>query len=158
MGRKNANIYLESLKQYQELGNSEALERGQALVSAQGNLSIGDRERLYGYLEGSGKIILPEPYPMLTETPKLPGLDGQKMSKSYHNTIAIRELPESIEKKIRVMPTDPARVRRVDPGSPEKCPVWPLHQVFSDEEVRGWVMKGCTTAGIGCLECKKSIV
>ena len=157
MGKKNANIYMECLKQYQESGNVESLERGQALISAQGNLSLGDRERLYGYLEGSGKIILPEPYPLLTQHAKLTGLDGQKMSKSYGNTIAIREAPESIEKKIRVMPTDPARVRRQDPGNPEKCPVWPLHIVYSSPEQQAWVMQGCTTAGIGCLECKKCV-
>ncbi len=157
MGKKNANIYLECVKQYQETGNVESLERGQALISSQGNLSLGDRERLYGYLEGSGKIILPEPYPLLTQHAKLTGLDGQKMSKSYNNTIAIREAPESIEKRIRVMPTDPARIRRVDPGNPEKCPVWPLHIVYSSAEQQAWVMQGCTTAGIGCLDCKKCV-
>ncbi|MBS0286027.1 MAG: tryptophan--tRNA ligase [Proteobacteria bacterium] len=157
MGKKNANIYMECVKQYQETGNVESLEKGQALISAQGNLSLGDRERLYGYLEGSGKIILPEPYPLLTQTAKLTGLDGQKMSKSYNNTIAIREAPESIEKKIRTMPTDPARVRRSDPGNPEKCPVWPLHNVYSTQEQQAWVMQGCTTAGIGCLDCKKCV-
>lgn len=157
MGKKNAAIYLECAKQYQETGNVEALERGKALVSSQGNISLGDRERLYGYLEGTGKIILPEPYPLLSQHSKLPGLDGQKMSKSYGNTIAIREAPENIEKKIRVMPTDPARVRRVDPGDPEKCPVWSLHKVYSSEEIKKWVVEGCTTAGIGCLECKKAV-
>lgn len=156
MGKKNAKFYLDCLKQYQEAGNIESLERGQALVS-QASLSLGDRERLYGYLEGIGKIILPEPYPLLTQNPKLTGLDGQKMSKSYNNTIAIRETPENIEKKIRVMPTDPARVRRSDPGNPLKCPVWPLHLVYSDEQTQAWVMKGCTSAGIGCLECKKAL-
>lgn len=157
MGKKNAAIYLECAKQYRETGNVEALERGKALVSSQGNVSLGDRERLYGYLEGTGKIILPEPYPLLSQHPKLPGLDGQKMSKSYGNTIAIREAPENIEKKIRVMPTDPARVRRTDPGDPEKCPVWSLHKVYSSEETKNWVIQGCTTAGIGCLECKKAV-
>lgn len=157
MGKKNATIYLECVKQYQETGNIEALERGKALVSSQGSIPLGDRERLYGYLEGTGKIILPEPYPLLSPHSKLPGLDGQKMSKSYGNTIAIREAPENIEKKIRVMPTDPARVRRSDPGDPEKCPVWPLHKVYSSEETQAWVMKGCTSAGIGCLECKKAV-
>lgn len=156
MSKKNAKIYLECSKRYQETGNVEALERGQALIASQ-NLSMGDRERLYGYLEGSGKIILPEPYPLLSEQPKLMGLDGQKMSKSYHNTLALREPPESVTKKIQVMPTDPARVRRIDPGDPWKCPVWSLHQVYSNQEVKAWVMQGCTTAGIGCLECKKAV-
>ncbi|MBS0290076.1 MAG: tryptophan--tRNA ligase [Proteobacteria bacterium] len=157
MGKKNASIYLDSLKQYQETGNTEALERGQALISSQGNLSLSDRERLYGYLEGRSKIILPEPHPILSANAKLAGLDGQKMSKSYNNTIALREEPESIEKKIRIMPTDPARVRRTDKGNPEKCPVWSLHKVYSSQETQQWVMQGCTTAGIGCLECKKSV-
>jgi len=157
MGKKNAKIYFECLKQYQENGLVEALERGQAVVSSQGNLSLGDRERLYGYLEGSGKIILPEPHALVTQYSKLTGLDGQKMSKSYGNTIAIRENPEVIEKKIRVMPTDPARVRRMDPGDPEKCPVWYLHKVYSTPEVKDWVVQGCTTAGIGCLDCKKAL-
>lgn len=157
MGKKNAKIYLQCLKQYQESGNVEALERGQALVSAQGNLSLGDRERLYGNLEGSGKIILPDPYPLLTPQSKLPGLDGQKMSKSYNNTIALREKPESIQEKIKVMPTDPARVRRTDKGNPERCPVWSLHKVFSNQETQQWVWEGCTTAGIGCLDCKKAV-
>lgn len=156
MGKRNAKIYLDYLKQYQESGDIEALESGQAFLSEQ-NLSIGDRERLHGYLEGTGKIILPEPYPLLTPHSKLLGLDGQKMSKSYNNTIAIREEPASIEKKIRVMVTDPARVRRTDPGNPLMCPVWSLHEVYSDEPTKEWVMKGCTTAGIGCIECKKAV-
>lgn len=156
MGKKNAKIYLECLRQYQETGSVEALERGQALVS-QSNFTLGDRERLYGYLKGAGKIILPEPYPLLTQHAKLPGLDGQKMSKSYGNTIAIREAPESVEKKIRTMPTDPARVRRTDSGDPEKCPVWALHKVYSDDNTKEWVVKGCKSAGIGCLDCKKAL-
>lgn len=157
MGKKNANIYLECVKQYQEAGNAESLERGKALVSAQGNLSLGDRERLHGFLEGSGRIILPEPYPLLTANSKLPGLDGQKMSKSYGNTVGLREDPNVIEQKIKVMPTDPARVRRSDPGDPEKCPVWALHKVYSQTNVQEWAYQGCTTAGIGCIECKKAV-
>lgn len=156
MGKRNAKIYLDYLKKYQQTGDSEALERGQALIS-QLNLPISDRERLHGYLEGTGKTILPEPYPLLTPNSKVTGLDGQKMSKSYNNTIAIREEPASIERKIKVMPTDPARVRRVDPGDPNKCPVWYLHQIYSDEKTQEWVIEGCTTAGIGCLDCKKAL-
>ena len=156
MGRKKAKIYLDYLKHFQEMGILEALEKGQALI-AQGNLPLGDRERLYGYLEGRGKMILPEPKPLLTPHSKFPGLDGQKMSKSYGNTIAIREKPEIIETKIRVMPTDPARVRRSDPGNPEKCPVWSLHKIYNNEVVQNWVWEGCTTAGIGCIECKKAL-
>jgi len=156
MGKKNAKIFLECLKKYQETGETGALERGQALIAASG-LSLGDRERLYGYLEGSGKMILPEPRPLLTEHAKMPGLDGQKMSKSYANTLAVRETPENITQKIKTMPTDPARVRRSDAGDPEKCPVWGLHKIYSTEEIKAWVVAGCTTAGIGCLECKKKV-
>lgn len=158
MGKKQSKLYLQLLKQYQETGEKEALETGQALVNQQGNLSLGDRERLLGHLEGTGKTILPEPMPLLTETPKFPGLDGQKMSKSYHNTIMLREPPESVREKMKVMPTDPARVRRTDPGTPEKCPVWEFHKVYSNTETKEWVQKGCTSAGIGCLECKNSVI
>lgn len=157
MGAKNAEIYLDARKQYQESGKEDALDRGRALVMAQNNLTLSDQERLYGYLEGSGRIILPEPEPLLTKHSKFPGLDGQKMSKSYNNTIAIREKPENIVKQIKVMPTDPARVRRTDPGTPEKCPVWEFHKVYSNDEMQKWVHEGCTTAGIGCLECKKAV-
>jgi tryptophanyl-tRNA synthetase len=141
-----------------EHGESESLGRAQALLEEQQNLSRGDRERLYGWLEGGGKKILVEPEALLTEAPRLPGLDGQKMSKSYGNSIALREEPEVIAKKIKTMPTDPARVKRNDPGTPEKCPVWALHLVYSDDERRQWVQKGCTTAGIGCLECKQPVI
>src|SRR5918992_323892 len=132
--------------------------RGQAVLDEQQNLSRGDRERLYGWLEGGGKKILVEPEALLTEAARMPGLDGQKMSKSYGNTIALREEPESVAKKVKTMPTDPARVKRSDPGNPEKCPVWDLHKVYSDQERKAWVMKGCTTAGIGCLECKQPVI
>lgn len=158
MGAKNKDIYLEARKKYQESGDEDALEHGRALVMSQNNLSIGDQERLYGYLEGSGRVILPEPKALLTQHSKFPGLDGQKMSKSYNNTIGIREDEQSITQKIKVMPTDPARVRRSDPGTPEKCPVWPFHQVYSDSEVLGWVQTGCTSAGIGCIDCKQSLI
>jgi len=121
-------------------------------------LARGDRERLYGWLEGGGKKILVEPEALLTEAAKMPGLDGQKMSKSYGNAIALREEPEQVSKKIRTMPTDPARVKRSDAGNPERCPVWQLHLVYSDETLRQWVQKGCTTAGIGCLECKQPVI
>ena len=151
-------MYLNCLKAYQETGDAAALEKGHALVSLQTNLSLGDRERLYGYLEGSGKIILPEPQALLTPVSKMPGLDGQKMSKSYHNTIGLREAPEVITQKIKTMPTDPARVRRQDPGTPEKCPVWAWHKIYSSVSAQEWVQTGCQTAGIGCLECKQVIL
>jgi tryptophanyl-tRNA synthetase len=122
------------------------------------NLSIGDKERLYGFLEGGGRMILAEPEALLTETPRLLGLDGQKMSKSSDNAIMLREPPDSVTKKIRTMQTDPARVRRTDPGEPERCPVWTLHKVYSDENIKDWVLKGCRSAGIGCLECKQPVI
>jgi tryptophanyl-tRNA synthetase len=158
MGSKKARLLSDLRAKYLEQGDAEALHRAQALLDEQQNLSRGDRERLYGWLEGSGKKILVEPDVLLTEASRLQGLDGQKMSKSYGNTIALREAPESVEKKIRTMPTDPARVKRSDPGTPERCPVWSLHQVYSDAERKAWVQQGCTTAGIGCLECKQPIV
>ncbi len=158
MGKKGARLYRELRKQFQERGDEEALAKAQAMLEAQQNISIGDRERLFGYLEGSGKIILPEPQAALTPAAKMPGLDGQKMSKSYGNTIALREKPEAVEKKIRTMPTDPARVRRTDPGDPEKCPVWQLHEVYSDASVKQWADEGCRSAGIGCIDCKKPVI
>ncbi len=158
MGKKNAKIYNDLLKRYQEQGDAEALEVGYALLDAQQNISIGDKERLQGYLEGGGRIILPEPQALLTRASKMPGLDGQKMSKSYNNSISLRESPDEVEKKIRTMPTDPARVRRTDPGDPQKCPVWQWHEIYSSDEVRQKVAEGCTTANIGCLECKQYII
>ncbi len=158
MGKKAGKLYRELRRRYQEQGDDEALETARALLGEQQNLSLGDRERLFGYLEGMGRIILPEPQPLLTEAAKVPGLDGQKMSKSYGNTIALREDPESVRRKIRTMPTDPARVRRTDPGDPEKCPVWQFHLLYSDEQTRDWVQRGCRSAGIGCLECKQPVI
>ena len=158
MGKKNAKLYREHRKRYQEQGESEALEVAQALLESQQNISIGDKERLFGYLEGEGKIILPEPRALLTKASKMPGLDGQKMSKSYNNSISLREEVESVEKKIRTMPTDPARVKRTDPGNPEKCPVWQFHEIDSSEGTRSWAKEGCTTAGIGCIECKQPVI
>ncbi len=158
LGGKKAKLYQELRTRYQQEGDDEALESARALLGETQNLSLGDKERLYGYLEGGGKMILTEPQALLTEASKMPGLDGQKMSKSYNNTISMREDPDTVTKKIRTMPTDPARGRRNDPGTPEKCPVWQLHQVYSGDDVRSWVMRGCTSAGIGCLECKQPVI
>jgi tryptophanyl-tRNA synthetase len=158
MGKKNAKLYRELRRKFQEQGDEEALATAQALLESQQNITIGDKERLFGYLEGSGRIILPEPDVLLTPASKMPGLDGQKMSKSYHNTISLREDPTRIEQKLRTMPTDPARVRRTDPGDPEKCPVWKLHQVYSDDKTREWVQQGCRSAEIGCLDCKAPLI
>jgi tryptophanyl-tRNA synthetase len=158
LGSKRAKLYEELRTRYQEKGEEEALEQAHALLNDAQNLSHGDRERLFGYLEGGGKMILVEPDAMLTQASRMPGLDGQKMSKSYGNTIALREDAESIRKKIRTMQTDPQRVRRTDPGDPEKCPVWQFHLIYSGEEVKGWVQQGCRSAGIGCLECKQPVI
>ncbi|SFN75566.1 tryptophanyl-tRNA synthetase [Formivibrio citricus] len=158
IGGKKSKLYEELRTRYQQEGDVEALESARALLADSQNISHGDRERLFGYLEGGGKMILPESQPLLTEAARMPGLDGNKMSKSYNNTISLREDAESVTKKIRQMPTDPARVRRTDAGDPEKCPVWQLHQVYSDSNVRDWVMQGCKSAGIGCLDCKQPVI
>ena len=158
MGKKAARIYIEHRRSYQERGDSEALEKAQALLASQQNLSVGDRERLFGYLEGSGRIILPEPQALLTEAPKVLGLDGEKMSKSLDNTIRLREDPAIVEQKVRTMRTDPARVRRDDPGDPDKCPVFSLHEIYSTREVKNWATQGCRSASIGCVDCKGPLI
>ena len=158
MGKKAAKLYSQLRTAYTEQGDQEALEKARELLAEQQNISIEDRERLYGYLEGGGQMILAEPKALLTPSSKMPGLDGQKMSKSYNNTISLREPLDEVQKKISTMPTDPARVRLADPGDPEKCPVWQLHQAYSDEITKDWVMEGCKGAGIGCLECKRPVI
>lgn len=158
LGKKNADLYHKLRKRYQEKGHQDAFETAMALVDAQVNLSLGDKERLKGYVLGSGRLILTEPQVLLTPQSKMPGLDGQKMSKSYKNTIDLRDDTETVTGKVRKMPTDPARVRRSDPGEPTKCPVWEFHKVYSDETAQNWVLNGCRSAGIGCLECKQVVI
>ena len=158
LGSKNARFFEELRKAYQQDGNADAVARGKAVIAAAQSLSAADRERLLGHLEGTGKMILVEPGYLLTEASKMPGLDGQKMSKSYNNTITLREDEASVTQKIKRMPTDTNRVRRTDPGDPERCPVWQLHQVYSDEACKDWVQKGCRSAGIGCIECKQPVI
>jgi len=158
LGSKKAKLYAELRTRFQQQGDDEALESAKALLDEQQSLSLGDRERLFGFLEGGGKMILSEPQAMLTEASRMPGLDGQKMSKSYNNTITLREDEESVSKKIRTMPTDPARIRRTDAGDPARCPVWQLHLVYSAEETKQWVQQGCKSAGIGCIECKQPVI
>jgi tryptophanyl-tRNA synthetase len=158
LGRKSGGMYRELRKEFLEKGSQDSLEKAQAILREQGNISLGDRDRLYGYLEGGGKVILPEPQSLLTEASVMPGLDGQKMSKSYGNTISLREDPAIVEQKIKTMTTDPARVRRTDPGDPDKCPVFELHEIYSDDVTRSWVREGCTTAGIGCIDCKRPLI
>ena len=158
LGSRRAKVYRQHRSKYLEKGDAEALAAARELLNETQNLTMGDRERLFGYIEGGGKVILTEPQALLTEASKMPGLDGQKMSKSYNNTIALREDAGSVTKKIRTMPTDPARVKRTDPGDPEKCPVWQLHLVYSDDTKKQWVQQGCRSAGIGCLECKQPVI
>ena len=158
MGKKAGKSYDDLRGAWLERGEGEALTTARELIENQKNITLGDRERLLGYLEGGGRQILVEPQSLLTESAKLPGLDGQKMSKSYQNTIGLREAPDEITKKIRTMPTDPQRVRRTDPGDPAKCPVWSFHMVYSNEDVKQWVQQGCRSAAIGCLECKQPVI
>ena len=158
LGGRNTTSYRQLRRKFQETGDTESLERARMLVQSNNRITVADRERLLGFLEGTGITILPEPQVLLTTTPKVPGLDGRKMSKSYGNTIGMREDPDSVVKKMRAMQTDPARVRRTDPGDPQKCPVWDLHKIYSDEATRAWVTEGCRTAGIGCLDCKQKVI
>src|SRR5690606_21010046 len=154
LGSKNGRQYKSLRKFYQEKGDEVAITRAHELLSGTPHLTLADRERLMGYLEGTGRTILIEPEVRLTATPKVTGLDGRKMSKSYGNTIAMREDPDSAAQKLRTMQTDPARMRRTDPGDPDKCPVWDLHKVYTDVDTHAWVQEGCRSAGIGCLDCK----
>ena len=158
LGSKKARLYEELRTRFQQNGDKEAVEQAKAMLNEIQHMSAIDRERLFGFLEGTGKMILVEPGYLLTEESKMPGLDGQKMSKSYHNTITMRESEESVTKKVRSMPTDTNRVRRTDPGDPARCPVWQLHQVYSDDSTKEWVLQGCKTAGIGCIECKQPVI
>lgn len=158
MGKKQAKSYRSLRKAYQETGDTEALVRAQAILKQQQNITLGDRERLSGYIEGVGRIILPEPESLLSKASKMPGLDGQKMSKSYGNTISLRDTEDEITTKVKRMPTDPARVKLTDPGDPKKCPVWQLHKVYSDESTCEWVVEGCTKAKMGCIECKQPVI
>jgi tryptophanyl-tRNA synthetase len=158
LGSRTAAMYKELRRQYQEQGDAESLAKARALVEGNARLSLADAERLLGYVEGTGRAILTEPQALLTPTPRLPGLDGRKMSKSYANTIGLREDPDIVAKKLKTMQTDPARVRRTDPGDPDKCPVFDLHRVYSADDVRQWADTGCRSAGIGCIECKKPLI
>ncbi|MEY3885511.1 MAG: hypothetical protein RIS87_1286 [Pseudomonadota bacterium] len=158
LGSKRSALYQEMRNAYQQSGDAEALDSARAMIEEQQGMSMGDKERLLGYLEGGGKMILVEPDYKLTPASKMPGLDGQKMSKSYNNTISMREDVDSVAKKIKTMPTDPARVRRTDPGDPAKCPVWQLHQIYSNQATQDWAQAGCKSAGIGCIECKGPVI
>jgi tryptophanyl-tRNA synthetase len=162
LGKDDARYLDKQRKAFQESGDLASLARADGVLARAATTVVGwtvaDGEVLTGHVRGTGQSILVEPQALLTETSKLPGLDGAKMSKSYGNAIAMREDPKSVEEKIKRMPTDPQRVRRTDPGDPARCPVWQLHQVYSDASIKDWAMKGCTTAGIGCLECKQPVI
>jgi tryptophanyl-tRNA synthetase len=162
LSKDDARYIEKQRRDYQEAGKAGALAKGEAVVDKAAAAVAGwtgdDTELLLGHLKGTGKTILPEPAALHTEVTRLPGLDGQKMSKSYGNAIAMREEPGEVERKVKRMPTDPARVHRNDPGNPERCPVWQFHQVYSDQATRDWAWQGCTTAGIGCLDCKQPVI
>ena len=158
LGGRNITLYRQLRRRFQETGDAAALERARALVGSNTRITVADRERLLGYLEGSSVSILPEPQAMLTASPKVPGLDGRKMSKSYGNTIAMREDPDLVAAKLKTMQTDPARVRRTDPGNPDICPVFELHKLYTDEATREWAAAGCRSASIGCLDCKAPLI
>jgi tryptophanyl-tRNA synthetase len=110
--------------------------------------------RFNGFYNFHGRPVLPEPQPLLTPAAKLPGTDGRKMSKSYNNTIMLTDAEPVVRQKLKTMVTDPARIRRSDPGNPDLCPVGDLHKIFSDAGTIMRVNQGCRTAGIGCIECK----
>ncbi len=158
LGSKNSALYRAMRKEFQEQGDAGALAKARSLVEANARLTVADRDRLLGFIEGAGISILTEPEVLLTATPKVSGLDGRKMSKSYGNTIGLREDTDSVVKKLKTMQTDPARARRTDPGDPEKCPVWDLHKIYSNSATQTWVQQGCRSAGIGCLECKAPLI
>ena len=156
--RDSAKRFEKSRKQYQETGDTKALDGTMAYIAQAPELDADDRERLSGHFKGTGRSVLIEPQVLLTPTSRLPGLDGAKMSKSYNNAIALREEADSVAHKVKRMPTDPARVKRSDAGDPDTCPVWQFHLVYSDEPTRAWVTQGCKSAGIGCLECKQPVI
>ncbi len=161
LGKDDARYVEKQRKAYGQDGNVEALAKGEGVARkalAAGRIDGSAAELLLGHLKGSGKSVLTEPEVLLTTVSKLPGLDGGKMAKSRGNSIAMREEPAMVEQKIRRMPTDPQRARRTDVGDPTRCPVWQFHQVYSDAATQEWVVKGCTTAGIGCLECKQPVI
>jgi tryptophanyl-tRNA synthetase len=160
--KDDARYFEKQRKAFGETGNAEALAKGEGMVAkAAAQLpgwASGDSELLLGHLRGAGQTVLTEPKALHTEVLRLPGLDGTKMSKSYGNAILMRDEPAEVTKKIRGMATDPARGRRTDPGDPEKCPVWQFHKLYSDAPTQAWVVQGCKSAGIGCLECKQPVI
>lgn len=161
LSKDDARYFEKQRKAFGETGSPEAQAKGEGIVrkaAATEGFTSDDAELLLGHLKGAGKSILTEPRALHTEVLRLPGTDGTKMSKSYGNAILMRDEPAEVAKKVKGMTTDPARVRRNDPGDPEKCPVWQFHKVYSDEATKDWVVKGCKSAGIGCLDCKQPVI
>jgi len=158
MGKKAKKSFSRLRQVYLREGADTDYQQALALLAEQQNISVQDKDDLKAYLADKGRIILPEPDALLTKSAKMPGLDGQKMSKSYGNTIALRDDPARVEKALRSMPTDPARVRRTDPGDPQKCPVWSLHETYTNEQTHDWVQRECPVAGIGCVDCKQPLI
>ena len=150
--------FRKSHRGYREDGRTDALEAGLALLAENASLSQHQSDMLEGFLRGTGRTILLEPRTLSTETPILTGLDGRKQSKSYGNTIALREDPDDLTHKISRMQTDPARVRLKDPGEPKKCPVFTWHEIYLDEAQIDWTVNGCRTGSIGCRDCKQQLI
>ena len=158
LGKKAADQFRRARRAWLQEGNADALAQMNVLIDKAAGLGDEERERLRGYSEGGGRSILPEPQALLTPASKYPGIDGQKMSKSYDNQINMRDDPDRVAKALRTMPTDPARQRRNDPGDPDKCPVWGLHKVYTDSALQQKLAEGCRSAAIGCLDCKKPLI
>jgi len=140
------------------LGDAAALAEGErwlAQAADAGTLQAADVQVLAGALRGAARQVLPAPRAVFTEASRLAGLDGEKMSKSLDNGIAMREQPAEVHAKLRRMPTDPQRVQRNDPGEPERCPVWSLHRVSTPADQQPGIAQACRTAQIGCVDCKR---
>ena len=155
IGSKNSKLYLSWTKKYQETGDKDALDSARSLIENLTNISSKDKSRLEGFIEGSGIMLLNEPQPLTTKVPKLDGLDGRKMSKSYKNTISLIEEDDLLQKKILSMQTDPSRIKKTDAGDPGKCTVWNLHKIFTENDLQKTIHKDCRSARIGCVDCKK---
>ncbi len=158
LGKKKSQIYLNLLQNYQQDGNDDSLEKARYLLMDTLNLSIGEKSRLFAFLENKGKVIFNEVNSIIGSNCKVIGTDGNKMSTNFNNAISLKESYDNISKKIKSMETDPARIRLKDPGNPTKCPVWRLHEIYSNKEVLQWVDNGCRSAKIGCLDCKGPLI
>ncbi len=158
LGSTDRQRLAEWARQYRQSGSPELWSRIEDMLAGDARLGSGERDALIAEARGTGRTILVEPSALLTRASRLPGTDGRKMSKSYDNAIALRDTREVVTRKIRTMATDPARVKRSDPGEPDRCPVWSYHEAFSTEVTRQWAGTGCRTAEIGCLDCKNRLL